>query len=168
MLTILHHQCKKKSPFFFLYYPRDFSSLLSPTSLIYHQWISCTFLTFSPLILSNKMNCNLYSPRHFLNPLRSCFQVCPQFGSNKLFKFFSIGLDLLARTTGKSTFHSSVRQEHWDWNEATTSHFHLSSVSTRHRSHTTTQLFSPDATSLGWGSETYHRHQRSNIPLNYM
>ena len=42
----------------FTFYPilRDFPALLSPTFLIYHQWISRNPLTSSPMILMYKIS----------------------------------------------------------------------------------------------------------------
>ena len=61
-------------PFYLLSNLRDFLALLSPASLIYHQWISRSPLMASPLILLYKMSGKTaHFLEHILNLLRFCF-----------------------------------------------------------------------------------------------
>ena len=64
------------SPFCLLSNLRDFPALLSPTSLIYHEWISCNPLKPPSLILMHEISCKMaifWST--FLNPLIFCFSA---------------------------------------------------------------------------------------------
>ena len=74
--------------FYFLCNPRDFPNLLSPASLIHHQWISCNLLRYPPLTpLMYKIN---GKTANFWSIFSICWDFIPgnccQFGSNKLIK----------------------------------------------------------------------------------
>lgn len=58
-MFLIKYQCKYNvcvSPFCLFSNPTDFSTVLSPTSLIYHQGLSSAFLPSSPLILTYKIS----------------------------------------------------------------------------------------------------------------
>lgn len=65
--------------------PRGVLSLLSPASLIYHRWISCSLLMPPLLIVMHKIRCKAAFSRAFSHSIEVLLPCnCPQFGSNKL------------------------------------------------------------------------------------
>ena len=88
------------SPFCFLSNPSDFSALLSPAPLIYHQWISYrTPLMSSPLILMYKISCKTAILQSIFLKFEVWFWACPQnLGSNKLLQKYFCRLDVLLWT----------------------------------------------------------------------
>ena len=82
-------------PFILLFIlSQGFHTLLSPTSLVHHQYIACSPLTFSPLILTYKISGktaifqSISQSVEILLPGNRC-----QFGSNKLITVLT-GLDV--------------------------------------------------------------------------
>ena len=104
------HLCKRSMCLscYFLSNPRSFSILLSPISLIYHQWIPCNPFTSSLLIVMHKIRCkttifwSIFTTVEVLLP-----RNCHQFGSKKLINSYMFGHFLHYTSVSASLFHMS-------------------------------------------------------------